>query len=123
MPSDQLILTIHNRHSAKCGEPPQLSNADRSRYFGYFQSEHGDQWLFIYDLASGVATLRCGDADWSTVYTVHGPKDLPDHMLESERAWGMACWQAALFWGQAVKAWRRDAGGTDRSTASPTPRA
>ena len=103
MPSDQLILTIHNRHSANSGEPPQLSNADRSRYFGYFQSEHGDQWLFIYDLGSGVATLRCGDADWNTVYTVRDPRDLPYHMLESECAWALACWQAASFWGKARK--------------------
>lgn len=87
-----------------------MSNADRSRYFGYFQSEHGDQWLFIYDLASGVATLRCGDADWATVYTVRTPEDFRFTMSESEHAWALACWQAAQFWGKAQEASRRAAG-------------
>lgn len=74
-----------------------MSNADRSRYYGYFQNEHGDQWLFIYDRAQGTAILRGGDAQWEKVHTLRGPDDLPFSMTESEKAWVLACWAAASF--------------------------
>lgn len=112
MTSDQALLTIHNRHSQKCGEAPQITNDDRSRYIGYFQNEHGDQWIFVDDPATGPATLRCGDATWSTIYTIHGPGDLPNSITDTERAWILACWQAATFSMESRrKAAMRTAGG------------
>src|SRR5512147_1683467 len=99
----QPLITIYNRHSRDCGEPPQITNDDRSRYVGYFQNEHGDQWIFVDDPATGSATLRCGDAKWSTVYTIHGPQDLPHSITDSERTWILACWDAAKFSMEARK--------------------
>jgi hypothetical protein len=49
MNSDQPLLTVLNRHTASCGEPPQETNEPSGRYVGYFQNEHGDQWLFTRD--------------------------------------------------------------------------
>lgn len=92
---EQHVLTILNRHAASCGAPPDLTNADRSRYYGYFQNEHGDQWVFVDDPATETATLRTGDAQWSTIYTIRGIEDLPYHLNDVERAWAQACWQAA----------------------------
>jgi len=95
MNSEQPLLTIFNRHAASCGEPPHETNQDSSRYVGYFQNEVGDQWIFQYDPGTGSATLRSGDAHWSTVYTIRGPEDLHFTMNEAERAWALACWQSA----------------------------
>ena len=94
--SHEPLLTLYNRHAAAAVEPPHLTNHDRTRYLAYFENEHGDQWLFVDDPASGTAVLRCGDADW-TAHTIRGPQDLPRSMTDAERAWATACWQAAVF--------------------------
>jgi hypothetical protein len=95
MSSPKPLLTVFNTHAASCGEPPDETNELSGRYVGYFQNEHGDQWLFMSDPETGTATLRSGDAGWDTTYTLRGPEDLPASMTDSERAWVLACLQAA----------------------------
>jgi hypothetical protein len=99
MRSDQPLLTVFNTHAVSCGEPPHESNERPGSYLGYFENEHGDQWLFTGDPKTATATLQCGDAGWKTTYRLHSAEDLPDHLTDSERAWARACWEAAL--GQA----------------------
>ena len=103
MELDQPLLTIYNRHGAVSGEPPHLSSEDRSKYFGYFQNEHGEQWLFVYDRTDGTAILRGGDTGWKKVYTLGDPKNLP-RLSESEHAWLLACLKAASFGARSVSA-------------------
>ena len=92
---DQPLLTIENCHSEDCGEPPHLTNAGASAYLGYFASEHGDQWLFVYDRAEKRATIRGGDMRWDHPVTITSPTNLPYHFTEAERRWVEACWLAA----------------------------
>ncbi len=91
------MFPLHNRHGRDCGEPPHLTNNDHSRYYGYFENEHGDQWIFVDDPATGTAILRSGDRHWGTTHTMRGPKDLPPGMTDLECAWASACWHAAQF--------------------------
>ena len=91
----QPILLITNTHSAACGQPPHLTNAEPSLYVGYFANEHGNQWLFAYDRVSRRATIRGGDMNWGRPVTIASLKDLPYHFNESERRWAEACWEAA----------------------------
>ena len=44
------LFSIENNHSEQCGTPPSINNDDRSIYVGYFQNEHGEQWVFTFDL-------------------------------------------------------------------------
>lgn len=93
--NEKTILTIYNNHSANCGEPPRLDNTDRSKYYGYFQNEYGEQWLFEYDHETGTGTLRGSDAGWEQNYEVvdgHAPGLI---LNASERKWLAACWDAA----------------------------
>jgi hypothetical protein len=41
------LLEIDNVHVADCGLPPSLDAGDK--YVGYFESPHGEQWVFIGD--------------------------------------------------------------------------
>lgn len=52
------VLTVFNRHSANCGQPPAYDTRDQGKYFGYFQSESGEQWLFVYDRDTKKAILK-----------------------------------------------------------------
>ncbi len=95
--SEKTILKIYNKHSASCGGPPAIDNADRSKYYGYFQNEHGEQWLFVYEYETGKGTLRGGDAGWQRGFDVvdgHAPGLI---LNASEQKWLAACWNAATF--------------------------
>lgn len=109
MTQESAVITIYNRHGSEGGEPPQITNADRFRSYGYFQNEHGDQWVFVDDPATGTATLRSGDARWGTVHTIRDPKDLPP--AEHDR-FGAGVGQLPAG-GRRSSAWTR-VGGRDR---------
>jgi len=100
MSKQQILLTIHNRHNISCGTPPEWSNCD-GRYYGYFVNEYGDQWVFVYDHKTHIATLCGGDAGWEAEHrVVEG--NVPSLFLgQAEADWLSACWQ--------VVAARRDA--------------
>ena len=40
------LLTIRNHHSPTCGDPPIVNEEDRDTYIGYFENQHGEQWVF-----------------------------------------------------------------------------
>ena len=89
------MLTIHNRHSAACGIPSAFSTEAADLYIGYFENRHGEQWIFTCDRATGVASLRGGDVDWSTVHVVRAGRVDGLILNPEEAAWLQACWGAA----------------------------
>ena len=42
----ELMLTIHNRHSAACGIPPAVRAEAADLYIDYFENRYGEQWIF-----------------------------------------------------------------------------
>ena len=46
------LFRVVNRHSAACGTPPHIERASPNHYLGYFENEHGEQAVFVYDRAS-----------------------------------------------------------------------
>jgi hypothetical protein len=94
-PDERIILTVYNNHVETCGEPPTIDNADRSRYYGYFQNEHGEQWLFVYDYGTETGTLRGGDCGWDRIYEVIGGLAAGLILNSAEQQWLAACWNAA----------------------------
>lgn len=90
------LLKIPNHHTASCGDPPIVDGSDQNNYLGYFENEHGEQWIFTRDRKTGIATLRGGDIGWNKAIDVtEGPS--PDLILNtSERNWLNACLTAAI---------------------------
>ena len=69
-----------------------LESADL--HVGYFATRYGEQWMFTFDRATGVASLCGGDMDWRTVYVVRDGR-VDGLILNLEEAeWLQACWSA-----------------------------
>lgn len=94
-PTNAPLLVIHNTHAVSCGEPPNLTNTDTSAYLGYFQGEHGDQWVFVYDRGTRQATIHGGDVRWDKPVKIASVQDVPYHFTDAERRWVEACWLVA----------------------------
>jgi hypothetical protein len=93
--TDHPLLVISNTHALASGMPPGLTNADPTKYLGYFVNEHGDQWVFVFDCDTHRATLYGGDMGWTHQLTIASSTDFTSSVTESERAWLEACWRAA----------------------------
>ena len=88
------VFTAKNQHSAECGTPPNVSNDEAHKYYGYFENEYGEQWMLIYDPKERRGILRGGDAAWEKEYLVtDGEARIT--MNPSEKAWLRACLKAA----------------------------
>jgi hypothetical protein len=90
------IFSVTNHHAEGCGAPPHVDDSAPKRYRGYFENEHGEQSVFVYDRATGTGTLQMGDAGWEVVHAVVDG-DVPGLRLRpTERTWLAACWTAAV---------------------------
>jgi hypothetical protein len=93
--SDAPLFQVRNHHSATSGPPPHIDDLCPNQYLGYFENEHGEQAVFVYDRDSNKAVLYLGDAGWETQHAVVNGA-VPELVLsEPERLWVRACWQAA----------------------------
>src|SRR2546428_11928344 len=89
------FFRVRNHHSAECGIPPHVDDSRAGRYRGYFENEHGEQAIFVYDRDSNQAIVYLGDAGWEIPHSVVDG-GVPDLILsETEQLWVRACWQAA----------------------------
>jgi len=89
------ILTVYNHHTVACGTPPAYSNESADLYIGYFANRYGEQWIFTFDRATGMASLRGGDVDWTTAHVVRDGRVDGLILSPEEAAWLQACWSAA----------------------------
>lgn len=89
------ILTVMNSHATGCGTPPRITDEHGDPYIGYFRSDCGDQFLFVYHSETGEATVRTGDAGWERVFPVKNGRAIELIMDYQERMWLRACWEAA----------------------------
>lgn len=93
--SKKTIFSVANHHVESCGRPPRIDDAAPNRYLGYFENEHGEQAIFVYDYATRAGTLYLGDAGWEQPRSVMGGM-VPGLILgANERAWLASCWRAA----------------------------
>jgi hypothetical protein len=105
--SGETITTIRNNHVEGCGEPPEFDHDDYS-YLSYFENEHGEQSIFVFDDDEDVAKLYIADAGWDN------PQEIPKRELEDttieeattisrillardEKLWLKACLEAVQF--------------------------
>lgn len=101
--SEQTIFHVTNHHVASAGKPPEIDDADRGCYHGYFENEHGEQAIFVYDYRAGKATLHLGDAGWEEAYEVVDGTARNLVLADTEHRWLQACWAAATAFGTRPK--------------------
>src|SRR4030088_1245790 len=94
--SDAPLFQVRNPPSATSGPPPHIDDLRPNQSLGYFENEHGEQAVFVYDRDSNQAVLYLGAAGWETSHTgVDGA--VPELVLSvGERLWVRACWQPAM---------------------------
>ena len=93
--SEAPLFQVRNHHSATSGQSPHIDDLRPNQYLGYFENEHREQVVFVYDRDSDQGILYLGDAGWETPHAVVNGA-VPDLTLsETELRWLHACWQAA----------------------------
>lgn len=83
-----------NRHAESCGLPPQVTNDKSNNYFGYYENNMGEQWIFVYDRDTKKAVLRGGDVGWEDKYEVRNGIAVGLILNQSEQNWLKVCWQS-----------------------------
>lgn len=89
------LFIMNNNHSSSDENRLVFTNDNPNQYCGYFENEHGEQWVFLYDRKTGISELRGGDVGWENIYQV-----IDGHVIElilsaEEKMWLKACWNAA----------------------------
>jgi hypothetical protein len=93
--SRQLIFEAFNRHGVTEGLPPHISTDVSGNYYGYYENEYGEQFIFVYERAGGKGTLWLGDNGWETPEPVidgHAPNIV---LSKPELMWLLSCWLSA----------------------------
>ena len=91
-----LVFAVYNNPVPGCGEPPRLETSDdEGLYRGYFENEHGEQWIFTYRRDEATGTLRGGDVGWDEAHVVNGGRVHGLALDGEESAWLATCWRAA----------------------------
>jgi hypothetical protein len=91
----QVIFQAVNNHGSASGTPPYTNTSASGRYFGYYENEHKEQFIFIYDRERKQGTLLMGDYGWDKPIAIVDPQK-PDVVLsKNEWLWLQACWMAA----------------------------
>lgn len=89
------VFQVRNKHGASSGEPPAIDGNAPSRYYGYFENEHGEQAVFVYDYQTKTGIIWMGDAGWDKPHRVIDGL-VPDLILShEEETWLQACWNVA----------------------------
>lgn len=91
---NEVIFRAFNHHTSAGGVPPSIATNHNGYYYGYFENEHREQFIFIYEYQTKKATLWAGDNGWEDAPVVEGK--VPSLILsETEAAWVLVCWSAA----------------------------
>ncbi len=60
-----LVFAAYDTHHERCGASPRLRNTDNpGLYYGYFENDFGEQFVFTFDRATETGTVSGGDLGW-----------------------------------------------------------
>jgi hypothetical protein len=91
------LLTIRNHHSPACGDPPIVSGEERDTYIGYFENQHGEQWILTCNRITGETVLRGGDIGWNKPWPVVNGEVDGVNLSRDKKLWLAACHAAAML--------------------------
>ena len=66
----EMMFKATNNHTPACGEPIAADADEPGAYYGYFENEHGEQAVYLYNYETGEAILRMGDAGWDRAHRI-----------------------------------------------------
>lgn len=89
------LFSVSNRHSSASGTSPHFNADVAGRYHGYFENEHGEQMIFVYDRDARTGQLWVGDYSWQKPVKVIDGLAHEVILSEAEETWLQACWNAA----------------------------
>src|SRR5687768_15581568 len=73
---DEYIFRVKNHHVESCGAPPSLDEPRGDIVFrSYFENEHGEQWVLIYNAKTDLVTVYSGDCGWENALSVTSLKE------------------------------------------------
>jgi hypothetical protein len=101
MPGEE-ICTIINKHVEDCGEPP-LFDFDDFSYVSYFENEHGEQSLFLYDSDEDEIIVYVADADWENPQILKGQWVLDNELPSEDEDVGILLSSNEKLWLKACK--------------------
>ena len=102
-PGKPYLFRVSNHHTPDCGDSPRIQGDDPNCYFGYFENEHGEQAVFVYDRRLNNAVLWLGDAGWAKPYTVMDGEVEGLTLSAAEQAWVRLCWKTATGFTRSAK--------------------
>jgi hypothetical protein len=88
-----LVFKVSNHHVADCGRPPEIDGDVRNQYASYFENEHSEQAVFVYDYDTDEAVLWMGDWHWEKPIPVVDAKPQGVIVNRPEALWLEACWE------------------------------
>jgi hypothetical protein len=91
----KVIFEAINHHGPACGEPPQIITEGSGQYSGYYENQHGEQFIFVYDRQTKRATLWVGDNGWEHPVAITDPQKPEIVLGREEWLWLQSCWMAA----------------------------
>ena len=89
------ILTLYHQHTPAGGTPPAFSNESADLCVGYFANRYGEQWIFTFDCATAVSSLRGGVVNWRIEHVVRDRRVVGLILNPEDAVWLQACWSAA----------------------------
>lgn len=63
------LFSVGNRHVSGCGVPPSI-HAEAGNRYSYFENEHGEQFVAVFDRKKKRIKLRAGDLGWQKEFTL-----------------------------------------------------
>jgi hypothetical protein len=100
MPGEE-ICTLVNKHVEDCGKPPEFEFEEYD-YISYFENQHGEQSLFLYDKQSNKVFIYIADAEWERPQVLSG-KSLVNNKLTEGEDIGILPNSEELLWLKACK--------------------
>ena len=94
-PEQAIVFQAMNKHNVSCGIPPHITTQKNGNYYGYFENQHGEQMIFVYDHETKKATLWAGDNGWNDPVAVENGKATEIGLNSMEQAWLQLCWVIA----------------------------
>ena len=91
----QLIFEVFNRHGVKEGLPPHVNTDVKGKYYGYYENEHGEQFIFVYDRETKKGSLWLGDNGWERPAPVIEGNAPSIVLSKNELMWLYSCWLGA----------------------------
>lgn len=94
---DAPLLVIDNLHHESCETAPSIIKRSGDEcYLGYFENEHGEQFILEVNRSTGRGFVQAGDLGWGCKIEIRDNQIQSDVVLgESERQWLSACWHSA----------------------------